>query len=218
MRMLDKILKRLKLKKTETISVNFMGESRAGLNSDTSLFLSNNKIYQQYAIGKFSYGDPKVLSWGEGANLVIGSFCSFAKGVVILLGGEHRVDWVTTYPFSVVLDEGKSIKGHPKSKGDVVIGNDVWIGRDALILSGVKIGNGAVIGGRSLVVKDVAPYSIVGGNPAKHIRYRFSESQIKALEEIQWWNWPIDEIKKALPLLLSEKINDFITKYQSKSM
>src|SRR5208283_2957437 len=103
-------------------------------------------------------------------------FCSIAPNrVTIVLGGQHRPDWVSSYPFNDLFIEFKRFKGSPVSKGDVIIGNDVWIGLDAVILSGIKIGDGAVIGSNALVTKDVPPYAIVGGNPAKLIRYRFDE-------------------------------------------
>jgi acetyltransferase-like isoleucine patch superfamily enzyme len=178
--------------------------------------MNKNKLYSQYDIGDWTYGDPLIVSFGEMAKLKIGRFCSIADGAVILLGGEHRIDWITTYPFNVFFPWGKSYKGHPKTKGDVVIGNDVWIGREALILSGVKIGNGAVVGARSVVTKDIKPYSIVAGNPAKHIKYRFEESIIPELIDIAWWDWPISKIEKSLPLLLSGKVLEFIDNYKTK--
>jgi acetyltransferase-like isoleucine patch superfamily enzyme len=98
--------------------------------------------YKKY-IGEFTYGVPQIFDWQEGARLIIGKFCSIADNVKIFLGGEHRTDWITTFPFSAkefndLFPEAKKIKGHPKTKGDVIIGNDVWIGYDAIILSGVK--------------------------------------------------------------------------------
>ena len=143
--------------------------------------------------------------------LKIGKFCSIANDVQIFLGGNHRIDWITTYPFSVLNSwpEAKDIKGHPCTKGDVIIGNDVWIGRKTLILSGVTIGDGAIVGARSVVTKDVAPYSIVAGNPAKLIRKRFDEKTIEKLLEIKWWDWNLEKIKKNLPLLLSNNIEQF---------
>lgn len=128
----------------------------------------------------------------------------------IFLGGEHRVDWLTTYPFSVFWAEARHIEGHPRIKGDVVIGNDVWIGTDAMILSGVTIGDGAVIGAGAVVGKDVPPYSIVIGNPGVVVRRRFTEEVIGRLLAIQWWNWDDDRIKKVLPLLLSDDPEPFL--------
>jgi acetyltransferase-like isoleucine patch superfamily enzyme len=178
-----------------------------------SIYLIDNVEYKKYEVGEWSYGSPKILSWDEGARLAIGRFCSIADEVTIMLGGEHRTDWVTTYPFSALFEGAKNFSGHPKTKGDVLIGNDVWIGREALILSGVTIGDGAVIAARSLVTKNVAPYSIIGGNPARQIRFRFPEDKVTALLEIAWWDWPLPKIEEAWPLLLSDDINAFIAKY-----
>ncbi len=176
--------------------------------------MSINPEYAKYQIGRWTYGKPTIVSWDDKTKLIIGNFCSFADGVTILLGGEHRIDWVTTYPFNNYFSEASEIIGHPSSKGDVIIGNDVWIGYEALIRSGVRIGNGAVIGARSIVTKDVEPYSIVAGNPCRHIRFRFPEPTIQELEAIAWWDLPLEEIKKAIPLLLSSDIQSFTDHYQ----
>jgi virginiamycin A acetyltransferase len=177
-------------------------------------FMKNNKRYAKYEIGDWTYGKPRIRSWREGATFKIGRFCSIADGVTILLGGEHRVDWVTTYPVNILFG-GERVPGLPTTKGDVVIGNDVWIGQDALILSGVQIGNGAVIAARSVVKDDVLPYSIVAGNPAQHIKFRFSKSVIDDLQDIAWWNWPLSKIEEALPLLLSSNIEAFTATYKT---
>ena len=177
-----------------------------------SFFMNKNPRYAAYSIGKFSFGYPKVKTWGENATLKIGNFCSIAPGVNIVLGGEHRVDWVTTYPFNVILREYRHIKGHPATKGDIIIGNDVWIGMNATILSGVTIGDGAVIGANSLVTNDVEPYTIVGGNPAKPIRKRFDQQTIDKLLKIKWWDWDIEKIKTNVPDLLSNQVEHFLDK------
>lgn len=166
--------------------------------------------YPKYQIGRGTYGDPKILTWGEDATLRIGDFCSIADGVQIALGGEHRTDWVTTFPFNVLWDEAKHIEGHPKTKGDVIIGNDVWIATEAIIMSGVTIGDGAVIGARALVAKDVPPYTIVGGNPAKIIKQRFPDDIVERLLALQWWNWEDQRIAEQLPLLLNHDIEAFL--------
>ena len=166
--------------------------------------------YAGHAIGDHTYGTPQILSWGEGASLRIGKFCSIAQDVVILLGGEHRTDWVSTYPFNMFFDDVRKVPGHPKTKGDVTIGNDVWIGARAMILSGVTIGDGAVIGAASVVTTDVAPYSIVAGNPARLIRKRFDEPTVERLLKLRWWDWSLDRIKKNLPLLFSDRTHDLI--------
>lgn len=175
--------------------------------------ISENPKYARFRVGEWSYGEPEVVYWDTGANLTIGRFCSIAPGVTILLGGEHHHEWITTYPFPLVFREARAVPGYPHTKGDVTIGSDVWIGRDTLILSGVSIGDGAVIAARSVVTRDVEPYSICGGNPARCIRLRFPPATIDALQRIAWWNWPFDEIREAWPLLSSSNASAFIQKY-----
>ena len=173
-----------------------------GGSSLPSRYMAENPAYAKYSIGRFTYGEPTVLDYGD-ATLKVGSFCSISDGVKVLLGGNHRADWLTTYPFPELWPEAQGMPGHPATKGDVIIGHDVWIGLDALILSGVHVGDGAIIGARSVVTKSVAPYAIVAGNPARQIRKRFPEEVIARLLEIQWWQWPSEKISAALPHLLS---------------
>jgi len=142
------------------------------------VFLFTNQItsLKDYNIGDYTYGNPKVIFPNKDATLKIGKFCSIAKNVTIFLGGNHRIDWVSTYPFFEIFDDfqkHKIIEGHPSTKGDVIIGNDVWIGRNVIILSGVKIGNGAVIAAGSVITKNISCYEVWGGNPAKMIKKRF---------------------------------------------
>lgn len=167
-------------------------------------------------MGAWSYGNPVIFSWGEGAKVKVGRFCSIGAEVKIMLGGEHHTDWVTTYPFTTLWPESAgTISGHPKTKGDVIIGNDVWIGYGAFIISGVTIGDGAVVGAQAVVTKSVPPYAIVGGNPARIIRYRFDEEVIRKLLAIAWWNWPEKDIRDVVPLLVSSHIHAFINYCES---
>ena len=161
-------------------------------------------------IGDFSYAhDLKVRTWGEGSKLHIGKFCSIADNVQVFLGGEHHTEWCTTYPFNVLMpDAGLHDEKCAKTKGDVRIGNDVWIGMDAKIMSGVIIRDGAVIGAGAVVTHDVMPYEIVGGVPAKHIRWRIAyQDQIKLLS-LAWWDWPVEKIAEALELLTDWNVLD----------
>ena len=168
--------------------------------------------YPQYQFGRGTYGDLAVLSWGEGATFGVGNYTSFASGVKVFLGGEHRMDWVTTFPFNVLWESARHHKGHPKTKGSVLIGNDVWIGTEALIFSGVTVGDGAVIGARAVVTHDVAPYAVVVGIPARPVKHRFDEKTIHRLLTLQWWDWPESQIEKALPEMLNEEIGIFLEK------
>ncbi len=163
-------------------------------------------------LGEYTYGMPKIIKYGgDQKKVIIGKFCSIAGDVTIFVGGNHRVDWVSTFPFRIRLDlPGKYQDGHPASQGDVNIGSDVWIGFGATILSGVTIGHGAVIGARSVVTSDIAPYTIAAGNPAKPIKTRFNDEQIAALLDIAWWDWPIEKILDFIPYLNANNIDGFI--------
>ena len=156
-------------------------------------------------VGRYTYGFEllSVRQWGEGASLQIGAFCSLANAT-ILLGGNHRTDWITTFPFGhIFADElgGQDIVGHPATRGDVIIGNDVWIGHNATIMSGITIGTGAVIATNAVVVKDVQPYEIVGGNPAKCIKTRFDADIIERLLTLRWWDLPVEDIRQVASTL-----------------
>lgn len=160
--------------------------------------------------GKHSYGIEHltIYDFGDGHRLRIGSFNSIAPGQVVFLGGNHRVDWATTYPFGHLhLDRfpqgAVHGSGHPVSKGDVVIENDVWIGYGCTVLSGVRIGSGSVVAAKSVVTRDVPAYAIVAGNPAKVVRYRFAEPIIRLLCDLRWWDLDDDQINAIVPILQS---------------
>lgn len=169
-------------------------------------------------IGRYSYGTP-VVHFGEqeGTELVIGKFCSIGKNVHVYLGGNHRMDWITMYPFPAKFDWAKEYREYQVSKGDIKIGNDVWIGADAVILSGVTIGDGAVIGAETVVTKDIPPYAVAVGNPMRIVKYRFEEEKIAKLLEVKWWDWEIEEIEKNISSLLSDDVETFCGRYLGKS-
>ena len=162
-------------------------------------------------MGDHSYGFPVVDAWTPSDQYRIGKFCSIAPDVRIVTGGGHRVDWVSTFPFRVRFGlPGAWEDGHPQSRGPVVIENDVWIGQGARILSGVRVGNGAVVGAYAVVTKDVPDYAVVAGNPAQLIRHRFEPEVIRALLEIAWWDWPVGKVLRHVELLCSERIQEFM--------
>ena len=167
-------------------------------------------IYPQYAIGAGSYGELEVVDYGEGSQFTMGSYCSVATGVKAHLGGGHRTDWVTTFPFTVLEDRLAHIPGHPVSRGDVSIGSDVWLAADCTILSGVTIGHGAVIMNGAIVTRDVAPYAIVGGVPAAEKAKRFDDQTIARLLAVAWWDWDYERIVAAGEYLLADNITRFL--------
>jgi acetyltransferase-like isoleucine patch superfamily enzyme len=166
-------------------------------------------------IGRGTYGTEtlEVYEWGEGMPLTIGQFCSIAMNVEILLGGQHRSDLITQYPFGFTTIPGIStgkVPGHPHSKGGVTIGNDVWIGRKACILNGVTIGDGAIVGSHAVVAKDVPSYAVVVGNPAKVVKYRFPVPIIELLKELRWWDLSDNLLSKYHKDLFEQPTEEFL--------
>jgi len=167
----------------------------------------NWRFRRQYVVGEYSYGLPKVLSWGKESSLTIGKFCSIAPDVEIFLDGDHRTDWVSTYPFPAFFKQSNKVTDYVASRGDVVIGNDVWIGYGAKIMSGVTLGDGAVVGAGAVVAKSVPPYAVVVGNPARVVKYRFAPDKIEHLLSIQWWHWPLEKILENVDILMSPNVD-----------
>lgn len=171
-------------------------------------------------VGKYTYGNPTII--GNLSKLVIGNYCSIGAEGTIFLGHGHDPARVTTYPFCQVSQpwqkpmdwDALHIPGHPTTRGDVVIGSDVWLGYRFTVMSGVTIGHGAIVASGAIVTKDVPPYAIVGGAPATHIRYRFDNEMIRDLLRIAWWDWDEEKIRNAMPLLLSHDIGAFIERYK----
>jgi virginiamycin A acetyltransferase len=145
-----------------------------------------------------------------GDKLIIGKFCALATGIKFIMNGaNHKISGFSTYPFDIFGNGWQRVAPQPEElpfKGDTVIGNDVWIGYEAVIMPGVKIGDGAIVAAKSVVTKDVPPYTVVGGNPANILRKRFSDEIIELLLEISWWNWDIEKITKNLEKIVSADI------------
>jgi virginiamycin A acetyltransferase len=189
---------------------------------DQVCFIKNTITNPNIVVGDYSYYDDPINSEDFESNvlyhypfigdkLIIGKFCAIARGVKFIMNGaNHKMNCFTTYPFSIFRNGWE--KATPKMselpfKGDTVIGNDVWIGYNSLIMPGVHIGNGSIIASNSVVVNDIDPYSIVGGNPAKLIRKRFESDITNLLEDMRWWDWPIEKITEHLEVLTSNDIN-----------
>lgn len=170
-------------------------------------------------VGDYSYYDDPIDPEGFERNvlyhygpdrLIIGKFCAIATQVKFIMGGaNHKLDGISTYPFPIFgqgWETAMNLLMELPDRGDTVVGNDVWVGYDALILPGVKIGDGAVIGARSVVTKNVAPYTIVAGNPARPVKQRFSDAEVTQLLAIRWWDWEIDKITRNLHLIMQGDI------------
>ena len=189
----------------------------------TSCFLKNVITAPNIFVGDYTYYDDPVdptafersnvlFNWPEfGDSLYIGKFCSIASGVQFIMGSaNHRISSISTYPFNVF--GGAWAENTPPHlsqlpfKGDTVIGNDVWIGRDSVIMPGVKIGDGAIIAAYSVVVKDIEPYTVAGGNPARPIKKRFDEELIELLLKLQWWDFEPEKLFAFMPILCDDDL------------
>jgi len=166
-------------------------------------------------VGRYTYGRPIIDVYKNSERKVtIESFCSISKNVRIITGGIHPANWVSTFPIRDFVGVDIPYDGMPTSKGEVIIGHDVWIGTGVTILSGITIGTGSIIAACTVVTKDIPPYSIVAGVPAKIIRYRFTEDQISELMKIKWWEWNIEKIKSNIHLLNGKSIDEFINTFK----
>jgi virginiamycin A acetyltransferase len=182
-------------------------------------FIKNFVKAPNIIVGDYSYYDDPVDPEGFERNvlynygsdrLVIGKFCAIATNVKFIMNGaNHKLDGISTYPFPIfgqgweaAMDKLMELP----SRGDTIIGNDVWIGYEALIMPGVKIGDGAVIAAKSVVVSDIPPYVVAGGNPARQIKQRFSDSEVAQLLSIQWWDWEIDKITRNIDIIMGSDV------------
>lgn len=181
--------------------------------NDANIEVGDYTMYNDYVRDPRDFQKNNVLYHYpvNGDKLKIGKFCSIACGAkFIFTSANHKMASLSTYPFPIFFAEwgldAKNIRDAWDNKGDIVVGSDVWIGYEAVILSGVHIGDGAIIGARAVVTKDVAPYTIVGGVPAKPIRRRFDDETIEKLESLRWWNWDAEKIRACIPAIQSGDI------------
>ncbi|MDX2283830.1 MAG: CatB-related O-acetyltransferase [Bacteroidia bacterium] len=187
------------------------------------VFLKNQVRHPQIEVGDYTYYDDsqapapfeqqvRYLFGFTGDKLVIGKFCMIASGVQFIMNGaNHLTESISSYPFAIFgqgWEHAMDGKSYP-NRGDTVVGNDVWIGYQATILPGVRIGDGAIIGAGAVVTRDVAPYSVAGGNPARELRKRFSPEQIETLLRIRWWDWPAERITAHAHLLTGGDVDAF---------
>lgn len=169
---------------------------------------------RSFQFGRYTYGEPAAVFASTGGRLIVGAFCSLSASCTVVLGGNHRHDWVSSYPFPNFRAEFPTAYGRvPTHKGDILVGNDVWIGSYSHVLSGVSIGDGAVVAACAVVTKDVPPYAVVAGNPARIVKYRFPPEQIAALLRIRWWDWDKETIDREMDGLCSANIADFIARH-----
>ena len=193
-------------------------------NYDRLCFLKNIITRPNIIVGDYSYYDDfeDVRNFERnvkyhfdfiGDKLVIGKFCMIASGVTFIMNGaNHLTSAITSYPFAIFGADWKNAmdgKAYP-TKGDTIIGNDVWIGYKAIIMPGVTIGDGAIIAANATVIKDVEPYTVVGGNPAKDIKKRFGKEQISKLLKIKWWDWDIERITENVRNLTNGDIEKLV--------
>lgn len=185
-------------------------------------FIKNTVRNPNIIIGDYTYyDDPEDAENFErnvlyhfpfiGDKLIIGKFCAIARGVKFIMNGaNHKLSGISTYPFQIFGNGWEKVMPQPGDlpfKGDTIVGNDVWLGYDAMVMPGVRIGNGAIVATRSIVVSDVPAYTIVGGNPAKPLKQRFPSDVIDVLQSIAWWDWPIEKITRHLDIIVSADVD-----------
>ncbi|HET7565333.1 MAG TPA: Vat family streptogramin A O-acetyltransferase [Gemmatimonadaceae bacterium] len=185
-------------------------------------FIKNTVRNPNIIIGDYTYyDDPEDAENFErnvlyhfpfiGDKLIIGKFCAIARGVKFIMNGaNHKLSGISTYPFQIFGNGWEKVMPQPGDlpfKGDTIVGNDVWLGYDAMVMPGVRIGNGAIVATRSVVVSDVPPYTVVGGNPAKPLKQRFPSDVIDVLQSIAWWDWPIEKITRHLDIIVSADVD-----------
>lgn len=196
---------------TQVFESPFKGRLLSDLVTNPNIIVGRYSYYSGWYHGHGFDDCARYLMTEPGVDrLIIGDFCSIGSGAAFIMAGNqgHRNDWASSFPFFYMPEVphfAGAVDAFQKA-GDTVIGNDVWIGSEAIIMPGVKVGDGAVIGTRALVTRDVEPYAVIGGNPARVIRKRFDDDSIAMLLEMKWWDWDDARLGQAMPLLCSGDI------------
>lgn len=185
-------------------------------------YIRNTVDNPQIQVGEYSYYDDPEDSEGFARNvlylfpfigdrLIIGRYCAIARGATFVMNGaNHRMSGFSTYPFNIFGNGWERSTPLPQElpyKGDTVVGNDVWIGYEAMLMPGVRVGDGAIVAARSVVASDVPAYAIVAGNPARVVRMRYDEAQVQRLQRIAWWNWDADKVSRNLELIVGADLD-----------
>jgi len=170
--------------------------------------------------GTYFDRNVNIISWSDEYRIKLGKYNSIGRDCNFFLHANHRPDWITTSsqllgPVTGEIADMHMAMGHPTCKGDIIVENDVWIGANSTIMSGVRICNGSIVAAGSVVTKDVLPFSIVAGNPAKHVKQRFTDDQIESLQSIAWWDWDELKIRDNAMLMWSDDITKFINYFRS---
>jgi acetyltransferase-like isoleucine patch superfamily enzyme len=193
---------------------------RRSLNNAESSVALQERAQQQIAdgtlvMGNMSYYAPNVVKYtGDSGRVIIGNFASVAPDADFYVGGLHRTEWVSQYGLRAMLAlPGAHEDGFTHGRGDIVVGSDTWVTNGVTVMSGVTIGDGAVVGTKAVVARDVRPYAVVVGNPAREIRRRFSDEQVEALLRIRWWDWPTEKVEEHVALLSSSDIDAFVARF-----
>lgn len=153
--------------------------------------------------GEYTYGKPNIVNFDGVSKLTVGRYCSFSDNISILLGANHKRDCIPTFPLSKI--DANASPTETNDKGDVIIGNDVWIGYGATLIGPITIGDGAIIGAGAVVVRDVPAFAVAVGIPAKVVKNRFDDAKIVEIKQMQWWNWDLEKAKANLALLFNSR-------------